>query len=186
MFPRQQIKRPIEAGVFPVRAGVFLTNFSRMKFKRCIPRESGGVSGKEVATISIWDDDYYDYYDEYHPFDDENFKSGRDFEIYCVRLLQANGFSSVRRTGESADHGVDILAVKDGKLYAVQCKLRSNSTIPRSAIAEIYTGKALYGADEGILMTNSELTRPAYQDAMRLGITVWTTFYLRLLSDNIE
>ena len=139
-----------------------------------------------MATISIWDDDYYDYYDEFHPFDSEEFKTGRDFEIYCVRLLQANGFSSVRRTSESADHGVDILAEKDGKLYAVQCKLRTSSSVPRSAIAEIFTGKALYGADEGILMTNSNLTRPAHMDAMRLGITVWTTFYLRLLSDNIE
>ena len=139
-----------------------------------------------MVSIGFWDYDDWGQFDEYHPFDDENFKSGRDFEIYCVRLLQCNGFSNVRRTGESADHGVDILAVKDGKLYAVQCKLRSNSTIPRSAVAEIYTGKTLYGADEGILMTNSELTRPAYQDAMRLGITVWTNFYLRLLSDNIE
>jgi len=139
-----------------------------------------------VATISIWDDDYYDYCDEFHPFDNEEFKTGRDFELYCARLLQCNGFSNVRRTGESADHGVDILAVKDGKLYAVQCKLRSNSTIPRSAIAEIYTGKTLYGADEGILMTNSELTRPAYQDAMRLGITVWDTFHLRMMSDYLE
>lgn len=139
-----------------------------------------------MVSIGFWDYDDWDQFDEYHPFDDENFKSGRDFELYCVRLLQCTGFSNVRRTSESADHGVDILAEKDGKLYAVQCKLRSNSTIPRSAIAEIYTGKTLYGADEGILMTNSELTRPAYQDAMRLGITVWTTFYLRLLSDNIE
>ena len=139
-----------------------------------------------MVSIGFWDYDDWGQFDEYHPFDDENFKSGRDFEIYCVRLLQCNGFSNVRRTGESADHGVDILAVKDGKLYAIQCKLRSNSTIPRSAVAEIYTGKTLYGADEGILMTNSELTRPAYQDAMRLGITVWTNFYLRLLSDNIE
>ncbi len=139
-----------------------------------------------MATISIWDDDYYDYYDEFHPFDNENFKTGRDFELYCVRLLQCNGFSNVRRTGESADHGVDILAVKDGKLYAVQCKLRSNSTIPRSAVAEIYTGKTLYGADEGILMTNSNLTRPAHMDAMRLGITVWDLYFLRMMSDYLE
>jgi len=149
-----------------------------------IPCESGGVS--EVVSIGFWDYDDWDQFDEYHPFDDEDFKSGRDFELYCVRLLQCNGFSNVRRTSESADHGVDILAEKDGKLYAVQCKLRSNSTIPRSAVAEIFTGKALYGADEGILMTNSNLTRPAHMDAMRLGITVWDLYFLRLMSDYID
>lgn len=137
-------------------------------------------------SIGFWDYDDWDQFDEYHPFDDENFKSGRDFEIYCVRLLQANGFSSVRRTSESADHGVDILAEKDGKLYAVQCKLRTTSTVPRSAVAEIFTGKALYGADEGILMTNSNLTRPAHMDAMRLGITVWDLYFLRMMSDYID
>lgn len=92
----------------------------------------------------------------------------------------------MRLTGKSADHGVDILADKDGKLYAFQCKLRNTSKVGRSAVEEIFTGKALYGADEGVLITNSELTRPAGLDAMRLGITVWTTFYLRILSENIE
>ncbi len=137
---------------------------------------------KEVSTIY----DEYDYDYTYYPYDDEEFKTGREFELCCAKLLYYNGYTDVRLTGKSADHGVDILATKDNKLYAFQCKLRNKSSVPRSAVEEIFTGKALYGADEGVLITNSELTRPAYQDAMRLGITVWTTFYLRLLSDNIE
>ena len=135
---------------------------------------------------TIYDDYDYDYDYTYYPYDDEEFKTGREFELYCAKLLYYNGYTNVRLTGKSADHGVDILAEKDGKLYAVQCKLRSNSTIPRSAVAEIYTGKTLYGADEGILMTNSNLTRPAHMDAMRLGITVWDLYFLRMMSDYID
>jgi len=120
--------------------------------------------------------------DEIYAFDRMEFKDGKEFEQYCAQLLCNNGYTEVRLTGHT-DHGVDILARKDGKLFAFQCKLRSKAKVSREAVEQIYTGKTLYGADEGVILSNVELTRGAHLDALRLGIKVWSRYYLCLLSE---
>lgn len=123
-----------------------------------------------------------DFYDREYAFDRMEFTDGKHFERYCAELLLDNGYKDVCLTGHT-DHGVDILAEKDGMLYAFQCKLRNTDKVSREAVEQIYTGKALYKADIGVLMTNAELTKVAHQDARRLGIEIWGRFYLCLLSD---
>lgn len=118
---------------------------------------------------------------ELHEFDFMEFEDGLHFERYCAELLVRNGYTEVRLTGHT-DHGVDILARKDGCLYAFQCKYYTGK-VSRAAVEQIFTGKTLYGADKGILMTNVELTRGALLDARRLNIEVWGRYYLCLLSD---
>lgn len=98
--------------------------------------------------------------------------SGKEFEKECVEILNYCGYSNVKRTPASGDHGVDIVAYKDGKRYAVQCK-RYQGNIGFKAVQEIFTGKALFHADYGIIMTNSHFAKQAKEDAKRLNIDLW-------------
>jgi len=44
---------------------------------------------------------------------------GTKFEIFCTKVLRANGFTNIERKGASGEHGADILAEKDGITYAI-------------------------------------------------------------------
>ena len=98
--------------------------------------------------------------------------SGVDFEKYCMKLLRLNGFEKVENTVASGDGGVDILARKSGKLYAIQCK-RWKGNVGYKAIQEIYAGKALVNADKAVVMTNSRFSGPAKDNAQKLGVILW-------------
>jgi len=52
---------------------------------------------------------------------------GHQFEFFCADLLRKVGFLDVSVTPGSGDQGVDILAVKDGIKYAIQCKNYANT-----------------------------------------------------------
>ena len=120
---------------------------------------------------------------EYYEYDEHDFSSGLGFEHYCADLLRRNDYQDVKLTFVH-DGGVDITAHREGIFYVFQCKLRKGSTVGRDAIQQIFTGRALYGADKGVVMTNAPLTRRAASDAYQLGIDVWSEDYLRLLSNN--
>lgn len=119
---------------------------------------------------------------EMYEYDRHEFGTGNAFEEYCAGLLVRNVYQNVCLTPHN-DRGVDITAWKEGVLYAFQCKLRNAGSVSRRAVQEIYTGMHLYGASEGVIMTNAELSKGAWRDADLLGIKVWGEYYLRLLSD---
>ncbi len=98
---------------------------------------------------------------------------GHDFEYYCANILSRRGFEEVEVTKGSGDHGIDILANKDGIKYAIQCK-RYAGKVGNHAVQEAYTGKSLYSCDIGVVMTNSEFTPQAIEEANRLGIKLWS------------
>ncbi len=68
------------------------------------------------------------------------------FERDVARLMTLHGFEGVRIVGGSGDGGADILAVKGGELWVVQCKHTTASPPPRSAIQEVLAAGATYGA----------------------------------------
>ena len=47
---------------------------------------------------------------------------GPEFEAYVALVLRDNGFRHVALTKGSGDQGVDILAERNGRTYAIQCK----------------------------------------------------------------
>lgn len=98
--------------------------------------------------------------------------SGEEFESFCVEILENNGFTDVSKTVRSGDHGVDILAQKDGIIYAIQCKCYS-STVGNAAVQQVYSGKGLYNADIAVIMTNSTFSRQAKADADKLRVKLW-------------
>ncbi len=97
---------------------------------------------------------------------------GHDFEYFCAELLRKNGFINVEVTQGSGDHGIDVLAEKDGITYAIQCKCYS-SNIGNAAVQQAHTGKSLYHRDIAVVMTNQYFTQQAIEEANALGVKLW-------------
>lgn len=97
---------------------------------------------------------------------------GHEFERFCAELLLKNGFESAEVTQGSGDHGIDILAEKDGITYAIQCKCYS-SNIGNAAVQQAHTGKSIYRKDIAIVLTNRYFTPQAKEEAQALGVKLW-------------
>lgn len=97
---------------------------------------------------------------------------GISFEYYCASLLKKNGFHGVKVTQASGDDGIDIIASKKHKKYGFQCK-RYSGTVGNKAVQEAYSGKAIYGCDAAVVLTNSTFTKAAIDAAGKLGVELW-------------
>lgn len=97
---------------------------------------------------------------------------GHQFEYWCAELLKKNGFTGVEVTPGSGDQGVDIIAVKDGIRYAVQCKCYS-SDLGNTPVQEVNTGRQLYHCQIGVVMTNRYFTSGAKAAAEATGTLLW-------------
>ena len=97
---------------------------------------------------------------------------GHEFEEYCAKLLEHNGFINVIVTQGSGDHGIDILAEKDDVSYAIQCKCYS-SNIGNAAIQQALAGKKYYKRDIAVVLTNQYFTSQAKDEAKVFGVKLW-------------
>lgn len=86
--------------------------------------------------------------------------TGHDYEYLVARYLRNNGYTSVKVTKGSGDYGVDVVAHKRGKKYAVQCK-HYTGPVGLSAVQEAVAGKAMYKCDSAMVVTNSTFTNAA-------------------------
>lgn len=97
---------------------------------------------------------------------------GHQFEHWCAALLEKNGFSNIKVTPGSNDHGVDIVAVKDDIHYAFQCKCYS-SDLGNSPVQEVSAGRMMYQCQVGVVMTNRHFTKGAKELAAATGTLLW-------------
>ena len=104
--------------------------------------------------------------------DDVDCMDGSEFEYYVAELLRNNGYAKVSVTKLSGDFGVDIIAFKDNKKWAFQCK-NYNSKLGVSPIQEIYSGAAKYHAQIAVVVTNSFFTEHAKELAQDLKVLLW-------------
>jgi restriction system protein len=86
--------------------------------------------------------------------------------------LKKNGLYDVEVTQGSGDHGIDILAEKDGITYAIQCKCYSSS-IGNAAIQQVHTGKSYYKRDIAVVLTNQYFTQQAIEETKEIGVKLW-------------
>lgn len=107
---------------------------------------------------------------------------GLEFETFVGELLKSIGYTGVQVTKSSGDQGVDVLAVKDGKKYAIQCKNYS-SPLNNKPIQEVTTGKAIYGCDIGVVLTNSTFNQNAIEAATATGTLLWDRSDLQQMLD---
>lgn len=111
---------------------------------------------------------------------DPDSMEGLEFEQYCAKLLEADGFVEVEVTRGSGDYGVDILAKKDMVTYAIQCKVYSDP-VGVKAVQEVYAGRDYYDRMVGAVLTNQYFTKAAYAAADKLKILLWDRDYLERL-----
>ena len=114
---------------------------------------------------------------------DIDLMEGRDFERFCADLLKRRGFLEVEVTKGSGDYGIDILAEKDGVIYAIQCKCYDGTPVGVSAIQEAYAGRDYYDRMVGAVMTNQYFTSPAVEAAKKLKILLWDRGYLERMME---
>ena len=99
------------------------------------------------------------------------------FERDVARLLVSNGFDDVRVVGGTGDRGADVLGVKKGQLWVIQCKYTSGGYPPPSAVDEVGEAARFYGADR-IIVASSRPSGPGTRDAIQrwraLGMKIET------------
>jgi superfamily II DNA or RNA helicase len=77
-----------------------------------------------------------------------------------ARLFVQNNFADVRIVGGTGDHGADILAVLNGKLWVVQCKFTTGAPPSLSAVDEVINAGQFYGADKLLIATSRPASEP--------------------------
>lgn len=97
---------------------------------------------------------------------------GPEFEAYVALVLEDNGFKHVALTKGSGDQGVDILAERNGKTYAIQCK-NYEGTVGNFAVQEAYTGAQFYGCEYAAVICPGQFTRGAKELAQSTGVLLW-------------
>jgi restriction system protein len=93
--------------------------------------------------------------------------TGTEFEDYVAARLQRGGWQ-VTFTSVSGDYGVDLIAQKDGKSVAIQCKRHSKS-VGVAAVQQVVAGARHHGCTKSIVVSNQEFTEAAKQLAYTHG-----------------
>jgi superfamily II DNA or RNA helicase len=97
------------------------------------------------------------------------------FERDVARLLVCNGFEDVRLVAGSGDHGADVLGVKSGELWVIQCKFTTGGYPSAKAVDEVGEAARFYKADR-IYVAASRRSGPATYEAIRrwnaLGVEI--------------
>lgn len=106
---------------------------------------------------------------ELEDFDSMN---GLEFEKFCATLLSKNGYKNVEVTKGSGDQGLDIMAVRDGTKYGIQCKCYSND-VGNKAVMEVHSGISFYKCDLGVVLSNRYYTKAAKELAKKIGVILW-------------
>ena len=91
-----------------------------------------------------------------------SFKQSMDpyeYEIFCSNEFKKYGWES-KVTQASSDQGVDVLAIKDSKTMAVQCK-RFAKPVGNKAVQEIVAGKTHYKAHGAAVIAPNGFTNSA-------------------------
>lgn len=97
---------------------------------------------------------------------------GPEFEAYVALVLEDNGFKRVELTKGSGDQGVDILAERNGKSYAIQCKNYAGA-VGNFAVQEAFAGAQHYGCEVAAVICPGTFTRGAKELAATTGVLLW-------------
>lgn len=93
--------------------------------------------------------------------------SGTEFEDYVAARLRRAGWR-VTFTSASGDYGVDVIAQRDGKSVAIQCK-RHSKPVGVAAVQQVVSGARHHACTKSIVVSNQEFTQAARQLAATHG-----------------
>ena len=91
-----------------------------------------------------------------HFFDERRLLIGpwQAFERDVGRLLMHAGFDDVRIVGGSGDNGADVIGVKKGEIWVVQCKHTTTAPPSKQAVQEVVDAGKYYGANRMLIATS--------------------------------
>lgn len=112
-----------------------------------------------------------------HFLDDRRLLRGpwQAFERDVARLLMHAGFDDVRVVGGSGDKGADVIGVKNGEIWVVQCKHTTTAPPTKQAVQEVVDAGTYYGANRMILATSRAIgggVQAEIERYRRIGINV--------------
>lgn len=97
---------------------------------------------------------------------------GYQFESFTKILLEKNDFKNVTISKSSNDYGIDVIATKNGYIYAIQCK-RYNKPVGIKAIQEAKSGCVYYNCDIPVVFTNNTFSKAAINLAKNNEVELW-------------
>lgn len=98
--------------------------------------------------------------------------TGVEFENFLAEVLKRMGYDTYT-TKVSGDFGVDIMAVRDEKKYAIQCKHYTTGSVGIRSVQEVYAGRTFYETDYCVVATNSRFTDAAKELAKKTNVILW-------------
>ncbi len=96
-----------------------------------------------------------------------------EFEHFIAKLFQKMGYetSVTRKTG---DYGIDVIATKDDDIVAIQVKKNSHGNNVGDVVVQNTLGGMLkYKANKAIIITTSDFTTMAHEQAKEAPIELW-------------
>lgn len=97
------------------------------------------------------------------------------FERDVARLLLHAGFEDVRVVGGSGDKGADVIGVKNGELWVVQCKHTTTAPATKQAAKEVVEAGTYYKANRMLVATSRAIgggLEAEIQRYERIGVKV--------------
>lgn len=95
------------------------------------------------------------------------------FEDWCAARLRDLGYD-VRVVGKQGDHGIDLVARRDGETAAVQCRRFAQTTaVTEPQLRDLYGAMHALGASHTIMITTGHYTSAARSWATGKPIQLW-------------
>ncbi len=106
------------------------------------------------------------------------------------RMLWCLDFEDVRVIDGAGDRGADVLAVKNRQEWVIQSKWSLNGPVDERGVEEVNEAFAYYRADQAILATNTDLTKPARARVKQLSeiglrLDVWNGATIELFGQRM-
>ncbi len=135
-----------------------LPEFQRRKIDHLV----AGDAKRHLGRLRIRINRIIDRYRPAEPSEEiDDLMTGREFELYCQRILQEAEWHAALTPG-SGDQGADIIAEKNGRRVVIQCKFY-NGSVGNRAVQEAYAAAAFQDAPHAVVVTNSIFTKSAHQ-----------------------
>ena len=124
--------------------------YSRTQFSNCRPPNACGSFIEAETTV----------------------EKGIRFEQECKSSLIQRGYL-VEETRKTGDFGVDLVAYRNGRRTAIQCKNWKTKVNPR-AVQEIVAGRVHYGCDQAVVVSQNGFTKAAVELAKSNNVILCT------------
>jgi len=111
--------------------------------------------------------------------------SGVMFERLLLEYFRVVGYKA-NLTAEKADYGADLVLKKDSIKYVVQAKRWKDKDVGIEAVQQVVGAIRYYGADKGMVVTNSHYTKNAKKLAESNNIELWDRRKLIALLNQVK